>query len=315
MACGVPVTRHARVSDTATLSNSVDLSRLPPPSVVEQLSFETIYGEILASLTSLLPFFDATVESDPAVKILQVAAYRELLIRQQFNERARQVMVAYATGSNLDQLAAIVGVERRELTPADPVTGAAAIMEADEDLRQRVVLAPESFSVAGPEGAYVFHARSADATIRDATASSPAPGEVLVSILSREGNGIASADQLESVRDVLGTVAGNKVRPLTDSVTVASASIVDYTIDARLTLYSGPDGTIVLAAAQERLRAWLAQSGGLGIDAVRAAITAAVFVEGVQNVNLVAPAADVVVNATQSAHCAGFSVTVVGRAA
>ncbi len=303
------------MSDTATISNSVDLSRLPPPSVVEQLSYETILGEIVAKLTELLPEFDATIDSDPAVKVLQVAAYRELLLRQQFNERARQVMVAYATDSNLDHLAALFGVERLVVEPADPVTGAAAIMEENEDLRQRVVLAPESYSVAGPESAYVFHARSADASIRDATASSPAPGEVLVSILSREGNGIASADQLDAVREVLGTVSGNKVRPLTDYVTVASASIVDYTIDARLTLYSGPDETVVLAAAQASLRAWLAQSGGLGIDAVRAAIIAAVFVEGVQNVALVAPAFDVVTNPTQSAHCAGFSVTVAGRAA
>jgi phage-related baseplate assembly protein len=45
-------------------------------------------------------------------------------------------------------------------------------MEADEDLRQRIVLAPESFSVAGPELAYVFHARSAHPDVLDASATS-----------------------------------------------------------------------------------------------------------------------------------------------
>ncbi|MFA6125077.1 baseplate J/gp47 family protein [Sphingomonas sp.] len=303
----------ADMAVTSSISSSVDLSRLPPPTVVEQLSYEAIYGEILASLTKLLPSFDATVESDPAVKILQVAAYRELLNRQKFNDRIRQVMIAYATQTNLDHLAAIMGVARLELAPADPDTGAAAVMEGDDDLRRRVVLAPESFSVAGPEGAYIFHALAADATIRDASAISPAPGQVLVSVLSRTGNGVASPDQIAAVSDRLAAISGNKVRPLTDQVAVASATVVPYMIDAALTLYSGPDETVVLAAAQKRLGDWLALSGGLGIDAVRAAIIAALFVEGVQNVALHAPAADVVVDQTQSAHCVGLSVTVAGR--
>lgn len=133
-----------------TGSSSVDLSRLPPPTIVEQISYETILAGMTADLRARLPDFDATVESDPAVKILQVAAYREMLNRQQFNDRARGVMLAYARGSDLDQLAALVGVQRLVIRPADPVTGAAAEMEPDDALRQRAVLAPESFSVAGP---------------------------------------------------------------------------------------------------------------------------------------------------------------------
>ena len=84
----------------ATTSTTVDLSRLPAPTVVEQLSFETIFGDMVARMQELLPSFDATVDSDPAVKVLQVAAYREMLIRQTFNDRARQVMTAYGTGSS-----------------------------------------------------------------------------------------------------------------------------------------------------------------------------------------------------------------------
>jgi phage-related baseplate assembly protein len=48
-----------------------------------------------------LPTWDATVESDPAVKVLEVAAHRELLIRQQFNERAKQCLLAYAEAATL----------------------------------------------------------------------------------------------------------------------------------------------------------------------------------------------------------------------
>jgi phage-related baseplate assembly protein len=299
---------------SATTSTTVDLSRLPAPTVVEQLSFETIFEEMVARLQELLPSFDATIDSDPVVKVLQVAAYREVLVRQSFNDRARQVMTAYASGSNLDHLATLVGVFRLTIDPGDASLGIDPVYETDEALRERIVLAPESFSVAGPELAYIFHARSADATILDASATSPAPGEVLVTILSSQGDGTASADQIEAVQEVLGVDFGNRVRPLGDLVSVRSAEIVPFTIKAELTLKDGPDQTLVLAAAQAGTAAWVERSGRLGVDAVRAAITHAMFVEGVQNVKLINPPADVVVNRTQSAHCVGINVSATGVA-
>ena len=75
---------------------SVDLSQLPPPDVVETLDFETILAEMLADLRARDAVFDALVESDPAYKILEAAAYRETLIRQRVNEAARAVMLPSA---------------------------------------------------------------------------------------------------------------------------------------------------------------------------------------------------------------------------
>jgi phage-related baseplate assembly protein len=134
---------------TGAVSDTLDLSRLPPPTVVEQISFETIRDDMIADLQARLPSFDTILESDPVIKLIEVAAFRETLLRQQFNDRAKSIMTAYATGSDLDHLAALVGVQRLTISLADPVTGTPAVMEADEDLRQRIVLAPESFSVAG----------------------------------------------------------------------------------------------------------------------------------------------------------------------
>ena len=302
----------ARVAILPTRTTAVDLSRLPAPTIVEQLSFETVRQEILDYLQSpeVFPEFDATVESDPAVKLIQVFAYRELLIRQRFNDRAKQVMLAYAEDTNLEHLGALVDVARLLIDPGDPELGIDPVYESDESLRERIQLAPESFSVAGPETAYVFHARSVAGTIRDASAISPAPGEVLVSILSRSGNGTASLAEIEAVEAKLATVGGNDVRPLTDSVTIASAAIVNYVIDARLEIYDGPDATLILAEARRRLDAWLLTQGRLGGLVARAAITAQLFVEGVANIDLVEPAADVDVDATQSAFCAGIDVQI-----
>ena len=73
---------------------AVDLSRLVAPTVVETLDFETIFAAMLADLQARDSAFSALVESDPAYKILEVAAYRELLIRQRVNDAGRAVMLA-----------------------------------------------------------------------------------------------------------------------------------------------------------------------------------------------------------------------------
>jgi phage-related baseplate assembly protein len=292
-------------------STAVDLSRLPPPDVVEQLSFEQIFDALVASMQIAMPGFDATVESEPVVKLLQVFAYRELLIRQEFNDRARSVMVAFAAGADLDHVAALVGVARLELTPADPVAGTAAVLEDDDALRQRVILAPESFSVAGPELAYVFHARSADADVLDASATSPSPGSVVVTVLSRLGNGEASAELLAKVEAI---VNGREVRPLTDLVTVQSADVVEFAILAKLYVYQGPDPTIVMAAAEASLQAYLAAARRLGRDVTISALYAALHVDGVQRVDLTSPG-NLVLGATQAPWCTSvnLSFAVVGE--
>ena len=297
------------MTDVATSSTAVDLSRLPAPTVVEQLSYEAILAAMIARVQTLLPAFDATVESDPAVNILQAAAYRELLLRQDFNDRLRQVMVAYATGANLDHLAALLGVTRLVLVEADPENGIEEQLESDNALRERLVLAPEGFSVAGPEAAYIFHARSADGDVLDASATSPDPGEVIVTVLSRVGDGTASAPLLEAVEAV---VNGQAIRPLTDLVTVQSAEIVDFEVEAVLTLFSGPDPDLVRETALANLEAWWAGARRLGRDIVRSAIFAALHVPGVQKVTLTQPAADIVLTRLQAPWRTGVDVTVGG---
>ncbi|WP_217492137.1 hypothetical protein [Veronia pacifica] len=122
------------------MTSAINLSKLTAPDVVESLDYETILGEMLADLRKRLPSFSSTVESDPAYKILEVAAYRELLLRQRVNEAARSVMLAFSSRGDLDQLAALFNVVRRD-------------GESDESLRMRLPLSLEGLSTAGPRGA------------------------------------------------------------------------------------------------------------------------------------------------------------------
>lgn len=291
--------------DTATFT-AVDLSRLPAPTVVEALSFEAIYADMLARLQALLPAFDATVESDPAVKLLQVCAYRELLLRARINDAARAVMPAFAIGADLDQIAALMGLARLLLDAGDPAQGVPPSYEEDDAFRRRMVLAPEGFSVAGPAGAYIFHALSAHPDVLDASATSPAPGEVLVTVLARAGDGTAPAELLAIVDAYL---SADTRRPLTDLVTVEAATIVPYAIAATVTTFAGPDPAIVRAEARARLDAYVARCHRIGLDVTRSGIFGALHVEGVHNVVLTAPAADVVVDRTAATWCTGIVIT------
>ncbi|MBB3953392.1 baseplate assembly protein [Novosphingobium sediminicola] len=279
----------------STSTSAIDLSQLPAPTVVEALDYASIRADLVADVQELLPTWDATVESDPAIKVLEVAAYRELLIRQQFNERARQCLLAYATDTNLDHLGALLGVAR--LTD-----------EGDDAFKARIQLAPDAFSVAGPESAYEFHARSADSTIADAKVTSPSPGVVLVSILSASGDGTASDTQIAHVEAALAGVC-----PLTDQVIVQSVQIIPYTLTAALTLFDGPDGDVVLANALAGAQGFVAAARKIGRDINRANIFAAIGVAGISNVALTGPDADMPMDDTQCGYCLGINLTVTGR--
>ena len=297
----------------------VDLSQLVAPDVVEELDYETILTERKATLVSLYPEEqqDAvartlTLESEPIVKLLQENAYREVIWRQRVNESAWAVMLAYAAGHDLDNLGANYNVERLVITPADETTlpPTPAVMESDTDYRLRIQQAFEGMSVAGSTGAYQFHGRSADGRVADISVISPQPACVTVSVLSRENNGAASGELLAVVRNALND---EDVRPVADRVTVQSAVIVDYAIDAALYLYPGPESEPVLSAAKAKLQTYINAQHRLGRDIRKSAIYAALHVEGVQRVELVAPVADIVLNETQASYCTEYSVKIGGN--
>ena len=156
-------------------------------------------------------------------------------------------------GGDLDQLAANYNVKRLTVTPADndAVPPVAAVMESDEALRLRVPAAFEGLSVAGPTAAYEFHAKSTDGRVADASATSPAPAEVVLTVLSREGDGTAAADLLAVVEQALNS---ENVRPVADRLTVRSAEIIPYSVDATIFLYPGPEAEPVMEAAKASLR-------------------------------------------------------------
>lgn len=289
---------------------AVDLSRLPFPDAVETLDYEVILAEMLADLRARDDTFSALVESDPAYKIMEVAAYRELLLRQRVNEAVKAVTLAYGTGADLDNLAANYNVERLLITPADNTTlpPTPAVFENDTSLRRRVQLSFEGFSTAGPQGAYIFHALGADGRVLDVGVYGPpeTPGVVEIAVLSRIGDGTAPSDLVDAVE---ATLSAEDVRPLTDNVLVKPATIIPYTVDATLKFYEGPDQMVVIAAAQAALDEYVERQHRMGRDVTLSGLYAALHQEGVQNVILAEPAASIVVDWDEATYCTGTTIT------
>ncbi|CAI8780203.1 baseplate J/gp47 family protein [Pseudomonas donghuensis] len=289
--------------------SSVDLSALPAPQVLEDLDFEALFQTDLATFRSHMgDNWDAAVESDPVNKLLEVGAYRKLLNRARVNDAAKALLLAYAQGSDLDQLAANVQLQRLVVQAGDTntVPPTPQVLEADDALRERVQLVYEGLTTAGPRNSYILHARNASGQVADATAESPSPAQVVVTVLALEGDGSAAAELLETVRLKLND---DDVRPVGDRLTVQGAQILRYRIDAVVHMSgSGPEIEATLAECKRRLQAWINPRRRLGAEVARSGVDAQLHINGVSRVDL-NNWTDIRPTQAQAAWCDGISVT------
>lgn len=274
---------------------AIDLSALAPPDIIETLDYEVIVKDMRDDLVARFPAIVGVIdlESEPARKLIEAFACRELLLRARINDSARAVLLASSYGNNLDHLGALFATARQ---PG----------ETDDRFRRRIQLAPEAFSVAGPEGAYQYHALTVAPWARDVSAIMTAPGTVRVTVMKQGANPTPTADELQ---DVLIALRDDDIRPLTDVVHVLPPAVVPVTIEARLTLYPGPDGTLVRTRALTALTDWVEKNRMLGMNLRRSAIFARLHQEGVHSVELLSPVEDVVLDETQVYAVTAIAVT------
>ena len=273
-----------------------DLASLPTPAVIETLSFETIFTELQTEFQSRYPDYSALLASDPAVKLLEVAAYREVLLRNRINAAAKASLLAFATGSDLDHLAAFYGVTR-------------LMDETDEALRLRTRQRIIGFANAGGAAHYRYWALSASPEVADVEVDSPEPGRVRISVLAKGEEQTVSNAVLDAVRAV---VLRDDIRVLTDTVEVVAAELMPVTVHARLWLY--PDAPLeTLAAIQAVFASSLAAYAGLGWDLTRSWIVGQLQRAGVHKVDLLSPATDIRVAANQAVRLASLNLEFAGR--
>ena len=273
----------------------IDLSKLPAPDVIETLDFETLLTDYISDFKAKNPDYITLLESDPAIILMQVVAYREMLLRARINEAAKANMLAYATKGDLDNLASFFGVERLE-------------DETGERLRKRTQLALEGFSTAGPVGAYIFHSLSASNEVKSVSVKSPNPGEVLVTILSNIGDGTVGKELIDAV---LAKLNEDDIRPLTDLVSVQGAEIINYQVEAVITVYSGPSSAVVETEANDALQKFISDRHEIGRVIAISGIYDALHVDGVKKVELISPLVDVETTNEQAPYCTNISISVV----
>ena len=304
---------------------ALNLNSLPDPTIVETLSFQTIFDELRSDFQSRFPAFTALVESDPAIKLLEVAAYREVILRARVNDAFKATLLAFATGGDLDNLAAFYGLTRID-------------NETDAELQDRTINRIQGSSTAGGAAWYRYQALTADSGVRDARVTSPGAGQVQIALLSKETQnlqalgtataslsaamtalatfyGVASgqgtsatndataATAIQSVIDAAGprgqatsqllaavdsVCQGDTVRVITDALSVTSANVVGVDVEANVYLY--PDSSAsVLDGIEASIRAAIENEGGLGWDLTLSWLIKNIHVAGVQRVELVSP--------------------------
>lgn len=275
----------------------VNLNGLPEPDVIEPLDYEVIVQQLKDAVAVAHPAMAPVlqIEGEPATKVLEVCAAFVLMTRARVNHAARGVMLAFASGTTLDHLAALFGVQRMEIEPATDT--APAVYEGDDDLRARAQLAIEGFSVAGPRGAYLFHALSAHPDVLDVSVAGPGdgvgilPGTVVISVVSRDVDGVPDAEVLAAVE---AAVNDRSVRPLTDNVVVQAAARRTFSVNAVLHIAPDTPAALVQDAATTALYAYVSERLQAGGTVALSGIYAALQQTGVQRVSLTSPAADVV---------------------
>ena len=318
---------------------ALDLSSLPAPALIEALDYETILARLVSDLVARDPSYSAILESDPAIKILEVAAARELILRGRINDSFKATLIAFSSGSDLDQLSAFYGVTRQA-------------SETDADLRERIVLRIQGSSTAGGASWYRYQGLSASARLKDVAVSSPSPGVVEMAVLSGERikvesetgtdldtsatyygltrtTGETDADlktriltaianqgsdgtaTTQLVNEVNTHIQGDAVRVLTDTVNTVSATITPADVTAVVYLYPDTPSS-VFTGLEASLTAAFNAAVGLGWDLTTSWLISSLHPSGVQRVELSSPTSNIVVGPSAAVALNSVNITLGG---
>lgn len=280
---------------------TIDLSRLPPPAVIEALDFETLQAGFISrfaeawaeqrAIDPTLPEWDVgTLETDPAVIASQAWSYLRLLDRQRVNDVIKAVLAPLAEGADLDNIVARIGIER--LTIVAATNTAEAIQETNARLLQRYLLA-FTRPAAGSADRYLLEAMTAWPTMLAGRVIGRSihgrKGDVDI-VISGPGGRDATDEELATVRTAC---TSTSVKPEATSVSVLRATRNVYNIVGQVTVPSGPDAEAVRVEAVARILAAGTAHMAIGGDVPVNALEGAAYGTSVTRANLTAPAVDI----------------------
>jgi len=261
----------------------IDLNALPDPEVIKSIDYDEWLANFVAryktQATAAGVTWDADLSSDPVMIQLETSSWLAVLFVSFANEAARNQILAYSTGADLDHLAAFYGVAR-------------LVGEDDVRLRKRIQLATIGGSVGGTEARFKSIAMAADLRVRDVKSwKEKRDPTVRIAVLSTDIGGNADAELLAVVQAALEVPDALLV---SDRLEVMSA--VRQTVDVELTVTLEPDApaTLLSEMSSYLIDARDSLDPLLDLDLTRAWLTKTAMRTGVSNVEIHAPAADVV---------------------
>lgn len=281
---------------------TIDLSTFPPPDAIETLSYEAILAAVMADTQTR---FDAAgidydvggLETDPVKVVDEASAYRELLLRARVNYAVRSNLLAFATGTDLDHLAAFYDAVRIE-------------GEGDERFRLRTLLTIQGRSTGGTAPRYRAVALGASLRVLDASVyrvgTTP---QIEIAVTSTDNDGAADAGLLAIVN---AAVQNDAVRMVTDTIRVVSA--VKTVVDVVANVWLLPDASAsILGNLGAAVKADWATEAGLGFDLTLEWLSARMMRAGVYKVEIISPEASIAVPPSEALALGAFSLTLAGR--
>lgn len=217
-------------------------------------------------------------ESDPAMRLLQIAAYRELYLRQEIQESINNCHLKNACGVYLDRLAALL--DERRLP-----------QESDNSFRERISMIWENAKPIGTHRAYeekiLSHSAVKDVRLFVEEIPDFDHGQaldfyiLLVPELAEDPN-YNREKFLTEIRSLV-----ENVRLVTDYTRFYLAEIKPYTIDATLKKdHRGPGRKEILLQAKKDLEAYVIEMYRLGRTVNMAAVQQILRQSGAQAINL-----------------------------
>ncbi|CAM3966021.1 baseplate assembly protein [Pseudoalteromonas byunsanensis] len=285
-------------------SQLIDLSKLPPPDVLEKVDYEQLLSTLKQDLIARSPDLAEvlSLESEPLTQLLNSYAYQAMLLRARVNDAAKSTMLSSATGSDLEHIASRYQVARLE-------------GESDQRLRERVQLAFHSLNTAGTEKSYIYHTLTADPRVKDVRVNSPSPCHIVLTILSNESaDGQPSTELINKLEYTFGLKQGDqssvseileaqKVRPIGDRVEIVPTKVKVFDLQAHVKLELGPGHAQVKQQVIDKVTDYLAERSGLGKHIKRSALFAMLHQAGVEEVELVSPQDNIIVADDEVAWC------------
>ena len=187
----------------------------------------------------------------------------------------------------------------------EPSTGGTET-ESDQNMAERIYLAPSSFSVAGPDDAYEYWVRDCNPDIGDVKITNPEPGIVDIRFIMANGENPDDI-MIDTVKQHLNQ---RSRRPLTDYVQVFAPEIKEYSIDLVYYInFSASNAAAGIQAQVEKAvndyKLW--QGSRIGRDINPDELTAKVIGAGAKRVQIRQPAFTVI-GETAKAQCENVKV-------